>query len=100
MMRLRGGDPNALGWTYLDDYPEGLPGLNFTPIGPVEALYVPCPREQVAPLMPAPGMGPACLPRDMPYMGRDPSDPSTWGGRPYSPAQGMIARLNLAGSCT
>lgn len=32
------------------------------------------------------------------WLGTDPSDPSTWIRRPCNPSNGMIARLNFAGS--
>jgi hypothetical protein len=41
--------------------------------------------------------GPVGLEGDQPYLGMDPSAPSTWV-RPYNPQPGMVARLNFDGA--
>lgn len=90
-LSLRFGD--GLGWAYDDESTGGPPPLHFTPVGPGDQVYWPAPRPVA---FPTPGcvMTPGV---DRTAVGRDPSDPSTWGDRPYSPAAGMIARLNGSG---
>jgi hypothetical protein len=88
---LRFGE--GLGWGYHDDVTGGPPPLHFTPVGPEDQVYWPAPR-------PVTQLTPGCAaatPPDMTAVGRDPSDPTTWGARPYRPAAGMIGRLNGSG---
>lgn len=91
-VRLRFSD-SPFGWAYHDDVTGGPPPLHFTPVGPASALWWPAPRPVA---YPTPGVA-MTAGTDRTPVGRDPSDPTTWGARGFAPAAGMIARLDGSG---
>ena len=68
------------------------PPLHVVPVNE-EAAWAPRPREVTGPsALPGPALVGG---GQVPNLGIDPTDPSTWEGRGYNQSAGMCARFNL-----